>query len=63
MARVGPMLKAHAGLWKPSGVLLKYRWLRNGTVIAGAVTSKHAVVRTDRGKEDRGQGDRCQARI
>lgn len=47
MAKVGSTLTAAAGAWKPSGVALTYKWLRNGTVIPGATATKYALSAAD----------------
>ena len=45
--KVGSTLTATAGAWKPSGVTLKYQWLRNGTVIPAATATKYALSAAD----------------
>lgn len=47
---VGAWLRANAGVWSPTGVKLTYRWLRNGVVIPGAVSTAYRLTRDDAGK-------------
>ena len=49
-ARVGQTLKASAGSWRPSGVRLRYRWLRNGRPIVRATLVRYRLVAADKGK-------------
>ena len=42
-ARVGAKLTADAGAWSPTGVILKYQWLRNGSPISGATGQEYTV--------------------
>ncbi|MCU1404489.1 MAG: hypothetical protein JWQ43_792, partial [Glaciihabitans sp.] len=49
-AKVGSTLAVTAGSWKPATVTLKYAWLRNGTAISGATSSKYKLVAADKGK-------------
>lgn len=46
VATVGSDLHAAPGAW-PSGSVVGYQWLRNGTPIAGAVTSRYRLTPTD----------------
>lgn len=48
-AKVGKVLRANAGTWKPAGVKLSYQWLRNGKPIAGGTKSTYRVQKSDRG--------------
>lgn len=46
---VGRTLTAVPGTWKPSGVTLSYRWLRNGAAITGATRKTYVLTKADRG--------------
>lgn len=48
-AKVGRVLTARPGRWKPAGVVLRYQWLRSGRVIAGATGLKYRITTADRG--------------
>lgn len=48
-ARVGGVLRAGTGRWSPSGVTLRYRWLRNGVPIPRATGPTYRVGRADVG--------------
>lgn len=48
--RVGSRLTASAATWYPSGVALKYQWLRNGAAISRATASTYALTPSDLGK-------------
>lgn len=48
--KVNGMLKARAGAWRPDGVKLSYRWLRNGKSINRATTSSYRITWADKGK-------------
>jgi hypothetical protein len=48
-ARVGSRLTAHSGAWAPGGITLAYRWLRNGSAIAGATHPTYTLQRADAG--------------
>lgn len=50
-AKVGKKLTAKPGTWKPSGVKLSYRWLRNGKSISGATKSTYTLKKADVGKK------------
>ena len=47
---VGRRLTAKPGAWLPSGITFSYRWLRNGSAIAGATGKTYVLKRADRGK-------------
>ena len=46
---VGSTLTAKAGTWSPSDVSLKYQWLRDGVIIAGATKTSYTLTSTDVG--------------
>ena len=46
---VGSTLSAKAGTWSPSDVALKYQWLRDGFIIAGATRSSYTLTTDDVG--------------
>ncbi|MGI9085755.1 MAG: CHAP domain-containing protein [Aeromicrobium sp.] len=46
---VGETLTARAGTWTPSGVSLKYQWLRDGFVIGGATDRTYDLTAEDVG--------------
>jgi surface antigen len=46
---VGSTLTAKAGSWSPSGVTLKYQWLRDGFIIAGATKTSYTLTTADVG--------------
>jgi surface antigen len=46
---VGSTLTAKAGTWSPSDVSLKYQWLRDGVIIAGATTKSYTLTSKDVG--------------
>jgi hypothetical protein len=48
-ATVGSRLTAHAGAWAPGGAAFAYRWLRNGSPIAGATGRTYVVRQADAG--------------
>ena len=54
--RVGYLLTAYPGTWKPSGVTFTYRWLRNGVPITGATGKTYRLRSVDR-------GDRIRVRV
>lgn len=54
--RVGYLLTAYRGSWKPSGVTYSYRWLRNGVPISGATGKTYRLRSVDR-------GDRIRVRV
>ncbi|WZH37966.1 MAG: hypothetical protein PIR02_04700 [Microbacterium enclense] len=47
--RVGSVLTASAGEWKPAPVTVTFRWLRNGTPIPGATGKTYRLVAADAG--------------
>ncbi|MGB0098885.1 MAG: M4 family metallopeptidase [Nocardioides sp.] len=47
--KVGKPLTAAPGAWTPSGVAFSYRWLRNGSAIAGANAATYVPGASDRG--------------
>lgn len=47
--RVGRKLSAHRGSWGPAAGRVSYRWLRNGSLIAGATHATYRLTRRDRG--------------
>jgi Leucine-rich repeat (LRR) protein len=47
--KTGRLLKVKKGTW-PSGVAVKYRWLRNGKAIKGATRTGYRLTAADRGK-------------
>ena len=47
---VGSALTAKAGSWSPSGVTLKYQWLRDGYIISGATKTSYTLTTADVGK-------------
>ncbi|GAA4713726.1 hypothetical protein [Nocardioides conyzicola] len=47
--RVGSTLRA-AGRWRPAGVTLRFRWLRNGAPVPRATRAAYHLVRADQGK-------------
>lgn len=51
VARVGSVLTAKAGTWKPAPVELSYQWYRSGKPIAGATQSSYLLVAGDIGKK------------
>jgi hypothetical protein len=48
--RVGAVLVAGKGTWKPASVIVRYRWLLNGKVIARATGARLRVTSAMRGK-------------
>ncbi len=50
-AKVGKKLTVSAGATSPSGVTVKYQWLRNGKVIKKATKSSYKVTAKDKGKK------------
>ncbi|GGR43067.1 Zn-dependent metalloprotease [Nocardioides luteus] len=54
--KVGRLLTATRGTWKPSGIAFSYQWLRNGKVIKGATGKTYRLVKADR-------GDRIRVRV
>lgn len=46
---VGETLTAKAGTWTPSGVSLKYQWLRDGFIIKGATDRSYTLTSNDVG--------------
>ncbi len=48
-AKVGSTLTAQAGSWSPSGVTLKYQWLRDGVIISGATKTSYTLTTSDVG--------------
>lgn len=54
--RVGYLLTAYPGGWKPSGVTFSYQWLRNGVAISGATGKRYRLRSVDR-------GDRIRVRV
>jgi hypothetical protein len=48
-ARVGQVLSAKPGTWRPIGVALTYQWYRNGKAIVGATGIRYTVVVADKG--------------
>lgn len=47
--RIGAVLTAKPGAWKPSPVTLTYQWYRSGIAIPGATRSTYTVTRSDAG--------------
>ncbi|MFE4002859.1 M4 family metallopeptidase [Nocardioides sp. YIM B13467] len=47
--RVGYLLTAYPGTWKPSGITFSYQWLRNGVAISGATGKTYRLRSVDRG--------------
>ena len=54
--RVGYLLTAYRGTWKPSGITYSYQWLRNGVPISGATGKTYRLRSVDR-------GDRIRVRV
>ncbi|WP_143055015.1 M4 family metallopeptidase [Nocardioides luteus] len=54
--RVGYLLTAYPGTWKPSGITFSYQWLRNGVAISGATGKSYRLRSVDR-------GDRIRVRV
>ncbi|MFJ9393217.1 M4 family metallopeptidase [Nocardioides sp. NPDC101246] len=54
--RVGYLLTAMRGEWKPAGVTYSYQWLRNGKAISGATGKTYRLRSIDR-------GDRIRVRV
>ena len=50
-AKPGKKLKAVAGKTSPSGVKVKYQWLRNGKVIKKATKASYKLTKKDKGKK------------
>jgi hypothetical protein len=48
---VGSTLTATAGTWTPSGVTLKYQWLRDGVIISEATSRTYTITTDDVGHE------------
>jgi hypothetical protein len=48
-AKVGHTLTAKPGAWGPKHVTFAYQWLRSGTPIPGATSSRYRVVQADAG--------------
>lgn len=48
--RVGQVLSAAPGTWKPAGVAFTYRWYRNGAFITGATSRTYTVTPADHGR-------------
>ncbi|MER7608131.1 M4 family metallopeptidase [Nocardioides sp. NPDC127503] len=46
--RVGYLLTAYPGSWKPSGITFSYQWLRNGVAISGATGKTYRLRSVDR---------------
>lgn len=46
--RVGYLLTAYPGTWKPSGITFSYQWLRNGVAISGATGKTYRLRSVDR---------------
>jgi surface antigen len=46
---VGSTLTAKAGSWSPSDVTLKYQWLRDGFIVAGATKTSYTLTTADVG--------------
>ena len=46
---VGRTLTAHAGRWRPAPATVRYRWVRDGVAIPGAVRSTYALRAKDAG--------------
>ena len=46
---VGSTLTAKAGNWSPSDVTLKYQWLRDGYIVAGATKTSYTLTTADVG--------------
>jgi len=49
--KVGRILTAKPGTWKPAGVALSYRWYRSGKKVAGATMVTYRLVKADKGKK------------
>lgn len=49
-AKVGKVLKANKGKWKPSGITFGYQWFVGGAPIAGATKASYHPVSMDKGK-------------
>ena len=49
-AKVTKKLKATVSGFAPSGITLKYRWLRNGKAIGKATSSTYKLAKADKGK-------------
>lgn len=49
-ARVGRVLTARPGAWKPGKVTLRYAWFRNAVQVKGATGKKYRLTRKDAGK-------------
>ena len=49
--KVGQLLTANPGAWKPSPVTLTYAWYRNGKAIKGATSSAYTLTKSDKGKK------------
>ncbi len=52
-AKVGKILTAVAGNWKPSGTRLSYEWYRNSSRIKRATALTYTLVKADKGKKIR----------
>ncbi|MFD8733655.1 hypothetical protein ACFV06_01930 [Streptomyces sp. NPDC059618] len=50
-ARVGAVLTAHRGVWKPAPTSYRYQWYRAGKPIPGATKTTYKPVAADRGKK------------
>ena len=51
--KVGKKIKAVVGTVTPSGVTVKYQWLRNGKKIKGATKATYKLLAADKGKKVR----------
>jgi surface antigen len=49
--QVGQTLTVTTGVWGPAGVILTYRWYRNGKAITGAAAATYLLTATDHGKK------------
>ena len=49
--KVGKKIKAVVGTVTPSGVTVKYQWLRNGKKIKGATKATYKLLAADKGKK------------
>jgi hypothetical protein len=53
--RVGQLITANPGTWKPAGATFGYQWYRNGKAIAGATERGYTVTAADHGTKLRVQ--------
>lgn len=51
VARVGSVLTAKPGAWKPAPVTLTYQWYRSGKKVSGATALTYTLTSADKGKK------------